>query len=91
MSIRNLVWTSAVALSTTLTLASLPVSAQQQQQRPPNILVIMASKPPPLPPIDHSLKFSNPAGRAGIRKLPARNKSAPREHKTFDELNFLCV
>ena len=41
MSIRNLVWTSAVALSTTLTLASLPVSAQQQQQRPPNILLIM--------------------------------------------------
>jgi arylsulfatase len=41
MSIRNLVWTSAVALSTTFTFASLPVSAQQQQQRPPNILVIM--------------------------------------------------
>jgi arylsulfatase A-like enzyme len=41
MSIRSLVWTSAVALSTTVTLASLPVSAQQQQQRPPNILVIM--------------------------------------------------
>ena len=41
MSIRNLVWTSVVALSATLPLASLPASAQQQQQRPPNILVIM--------------------------------------------------
>ena len=40
MSIRNLVWTSAVALSTTLTLSTLPATAQQQQ-RPPNILVIM--------------------------------------------------
>src|SRR5450631_3116959 len=28
----------------------------------------------PLPPIDHSRKFSNPAGRAGVRKLLARNK-----------------
>ena len=40
MSIRNLVWTSAVALSTTLAFATLPATAQQQQ-RPPNILVIM--------------------------------------------------
>lgn len=40
MSIRNLIWTSAVALSTNLTLATLPATAQQQQ-RPPNILVIM--------------------------------------------------
>jgi hypothetical protein len=30
---------------------------------------------PPLPPIDRSLKFSNLAGRAGVRKLLARNKS----------------
>jgi hypothetical protein len=29
---------------------------------------------PPLPPIDHSLKFSNPTGRTGVRKLLARNK-----------------
>jgi hypothetical protein len=36
-------------------------------------------------------KFSNPAGRAGVRKLPAATNSAPREHKTFDSLNFLCV
>jgi arylsulfatase len=41
MSIRNLVWTGAVALSTTLTLPTSPASAQQQSQRPPNILVIM--------------------------------------------------
>src|SRR4026208_1231047 len=41
MSIRNLVWTSVVALSATLPLASLPASAHQQQQRPPNILFIM--------------------------------------------------
>jgi arylsulfatase A-like enzyme len=40
MSIRNLVWTSAVVLSTTLAFATLPATAQQQQ-RPPNILVIM--------------------------------------------------
>src|SRR5512134_1973114 len=40
MSMRNLFWTSAIALSTTLTLASFPAAAQQQQ-RPPNILVIM--------------------------------------------------
>ncbi|HMM90199.1 arylsulfatase [Bradyrhizobium sp.] len=40
MSIRNLIWTSAVALSTNLTPATLPATAQQQQ-RPPNILVIM--------------------------------------------------
>jgi arylsulfatase A-like enzyme len=40
MSMRNLIWTSAVALSTSLTLATLPATAQQQQ-RPPNILVIM--------------------------------------------------
>jgi arylsulfatase A-like enzyme len=40
ISIRNLVWTSAVALSTTLAFATLPATAQQQQ-RPPNILVIM--------------------------------------------------
>src|SRR6201989_37385 len=40
MSIRNFVWTSAVAVSTTLALATLPATAQQQQ-RPPNILVIM--------------------------------------------------
>src|SRR3954468_1233556 len=39
MSMRNLIWTSAVALSTSLTLATSPVTAQQQ--RPPNILVIM--------------------------------------------------
>ncbi|KRQ98522.1 arylsulfatase [Bradyrhizobium jicamae] len=39
MSIRSLIWTSAVALSTNLTLATLPATAQQQ--RPPNILVIM--------------------------------------------------
>jgi hypothetical protein len=41
--------------------------------------------------VDHSLKFSNAAGSAGVRKLPARNNSAPREHKTFDALNFLCA
>jgi len=40
MSMRNLLWSSAVALSTTLTLANFPAAAQQQQ-RPPNILVIM--------------------------------------------------
>jgi hypothetical protein len=40
---------------------------------------------------DHNLKFSNAAGCAGVRKLLARNNSAPREHKTFDVLNFLCA
>src|SRR5262247_2343780 len=40
MSIRNFVWTSTVAVSTTLALATLPAGAQQPQ-RPPNILVIM--------------------------------------------------
>jgi arylsulfatase A-like enzyme len=40
MSIRNFVWTSAVAVSTTLALPTLPATAQQQQ-RPPNIFVIM--------------------------------------------------
>jgi hypothetical protein len=45
----------------------------------------------PLPPIGHNQKFSNPAGRAGVRKLLARNKFRTREHKTFDALNFLCV
>src|SRR5262250_2981623 len=40
MSIRSFAWTSAVAVSTTLALATLPSTAQQQQ-RPPNILVIM--------------------------------------------------
>ena len=29
---------------------------------------------PPLPPTDHSLKFSNPASSAGVRKLLARKK-----------------
>jgi hypothetical protein len=33
---------------------------------------------------DRGLKFSNAAGSAGVRKLLARNNSAPREHKTFD-------
>ena len=28
----------------------------------------------PFPPTNYSLKFSNPAGRAGVRKLLARNK-----------------
>src|SRR5262250_699624 len=41
MSIRSFAWTSAVAVSTTLALATLPATAQQQQ-RPPNVLVIMA-------------------------------------------------
>jgi hypothetical protein len=40
---------------------------------------------------DHNLKFSNRAGRAGVRKLLAGNKFRPREHKTFDAPNFLCV
>src|SRR5437879_8662804 len=40
MSIRNFIWTSIVAVSTTLALPTLPATAQQQQ-RPPNILVIM--------------------------------------------------
>jgi hypothetical protein len=41
--------------------------------------------------VDYSLKFSNVAGSAGVRKLLARKNSAPREHKTFDALNFLCA
>jgi hypothetical protein len=41
--------------------------------------------------VDHSLKFSKAAGSAGVRKLPARNNSVSREHKTFDGLNFLCA
>jgi hypothetical protein len=45
----------------------------------------------PLPPIDHSQKFSNADGGAGVRKLLARNKFHRREHKTFDALNVLCV
>jgi arylsulfatase A-like enzyme len=40
MSTRSLLWTSAIALSITSSLATLPATAQQQQ-RPPNILVIM--------------------------------------------------
>jgi hypothetical protein len=38
--------------------------------------------------MDHRRKFSNPAGRDGVRKLPDATNSAPREHKTFDALNF---
>jgi hypothetical protein len=34
--------------------------------------------------VDQSLKFSNAAGSAGVRKLLAHNNSAPCEHKTFD-------
>jgi hypothetical protein len=41
--------------------------------------------------VDHSLKFSNAAGSAGVRKLLARNNSVSREHKTFDAVNFLCA
>jgi hypothetical protein len=41
--------------------------------------------------VDHSLKFSNAADRAGVRKLLARDNSVSREHKTFDALNFLCA
>jgi hypothetical protein len=41
--------------------------------------------------VDHSLKFSNVAGSAGVRKLLARNNSISCEHKTFDVLNFLCA
>ena len=41
--------------------------------------------------VDHSLKFSNAAGGAGVRKLLARNNSVSREHKTFDAVNSLCA
>jgi len=44
-----------------------------------------------LPLTGDSLKFSNPAGPAGVRKLLARNKFRTSQHKTFDALNFLCV
>jgi hypothetical protein len=40
---------------------------------------------------DHSLKFSNPAGTAGVPNITSATNSAPREHITIDALNFLCV
>jgi hypothetical protein len=41
--------------------------------------------------IDHSLKFSNATGSAGVRKLLARNNSVSREHKTFDAVIFSAL
>jgi hypothetical protein len=39
----------------------------------------------------HGLKFSNPAGGAGVRKLLAAANSTLRADKIIDALNFLCA
>src|SRR5262245_55239738 len=68
MSIRSFAWTSAVAVSTTLPLATWPATAQQQQ-RPPNILVTMG---------DDVGWFNTGAYHRGMAsgKTPSRDKLA---------------
>src|SRR5450631_4310946 len=72
------VWTKESTVRFRRAFVRLIASSHSRTCRPFRLVSASGGRPDlasklPLPPIDHSRKFSNPAGRAGVRKLLARN------------------